>query len=295
MLRVSAVAEKAGFPSSSLVCEGFVGQAGTTSVGLGLPNLPFAMVPGHVDMQTDNELRDNILGVTLDQVISNLTEQPAAARSSVEPGPEEIVFEGTFEEVNRLFYENRWSDGLPFVPPTPEKIAEFLAFTDLPPDHALGKVPPDNRVATVRSVAANGVMAGCRPEYMPILVASSRRWRIRRTAVEHSGNTPGSETLVTLNGPLIKELGFNYEQGALRDGFMANTTVGRFWRLYLGTSRASCRIAPTRAPTATPGGWSSPRTRTCSSASGGNRSRATSASRRARTRSPSRATRGATS
>ena len=230
---VSAVAEKAGFPSSSLVCEGFVGQAGTTSVGLGLPNLPVAMVPGHVDMQTDNELRDNILGVTLDQVVTNLTEQPAAARSSVEPGPEEIVFEGTFEEVNRLFYENRWSDGLPFVPPTPEKIDAFLAFTELPPDHSLGEVPPDNRAATVRSVAANGVMAGCRPEYMPILVALAEAMADPAYGVEHSGNTPGSETLVTLNGPLIQELGFNYEQGALRDGFMANTTVGRFWRLYL--------------------------------------------------------------
>lgn len=233
MLRVSAVAENAGFPSSSLVCEGFAGQAGTTSVGLGLPNLPVALVPGHVDMQTDNELRDNVLGVTLDQVVSNLTEQPEAARSSVEPGPEEIVFEGAFEEVNRLFYENRWSDGLPFVPPTREKIAEFLAFTRLAPGHVLGKAPPDNRAATVRSVAANGVMAGCRPEYMPILVALAEAMTDPDYGVEHSGNTPGSETLITLNGPIIGQLGFNCEQGALRDGFMANTTVGRFWRLYL--------------------------------------------------------------
>ena len=233
MLRVSAVAERAGFPSSSLVCEGFVGQAGTTSVGLGLPNLPVASVPGHVDMQTDNELRDNVLGTTLDQVVANLTEQPEAARSVVEPGPEEIVFEGAFEEVNRLFYENRWSDGLPVVPPTPAKIDEFLAFTALPPDHVLGTAPPDHRAATVRSVAANGVMAGCRPEYMPILVALAEAMTDPAYGVEHSGNTPGSETLVTLNGPIIRELGFNYEQGALRDGFMANTTVGRFWRLYL--------------------------------------------------------------
>ena len=51
--------------------------------------------------------------------------------------------------------------------------------------------------------------------------------------VEHSGNTPGGDTLIILNGPLIKELGFNYTQGALRDGFLPNTSVGRFWRLYL--------------------------------------------------------------
>ena len=50
------------------------------------------------------------------------------------------MFEGSFEEVNRLFLENGWSDGLPIVPPTKEKIAEFLAFTDLPPDHAIGKL-----------------------------------------------------------------------------------------------------------------------------------------------------------
>jgi hypothetical protein len=51
--------------------------------------------------------------------------------------------------------------------------------------------------------------------------------------VEHSGNTPGSDTLITLNGPIIKQLSFNTEQGVLRDGFMANTSIGRFWRLYL--------------------------------------------------------------
>jgi hypothetical protein len=51
--------------------------------------------------------------------------------------------------------------------------------------------------------------------------------------VEHSGNTPGSETLIILNGPIIKDLNFNYTQGVLRDGFMPNTSVGRFWRLAL--------------------------------------------------------------
>ena len=92
---------------------------------------------------------------------------------------------------------------------------------------------PDKRRATVWNVAVNGVMAGCRPEYMPILVALVEAMADPRYGVEHSGNTPGAETLIILNGPLIKELGFNYEQGALRDGFQANTTIGRFWRLYL--------------------------------------------------------------
>ena len=233
MLRASAAAEAAGIPSSSLVCEGFLGQGATTSVGLGLPNLPMAKVPGHVDTQTDNELRQNLISVTVREVIENLTAVPPAAVMVPEPGPREVILEGSFEEINRFFYENDWSDGLPIVPPTRSKIEGFLDFTDLPAGHAIGKLPPDNRQATVWNVAVNGVMAGCRPQYMPVLIALAEAMADPVYGVEHSGNTPGAETLITINGPIIKDLDFNYEQGVLRDGFQANTAIGRWWRLYL--------------------------------------------------------------
>ncbi|HJR00063.1 MAG TPA: UGSC family (seleno)protein [Methylomirabilota bacterium] len=234
MLRASAVAERAGVPTASLVCEGFRGQAATTAAGLGLPGLPTALVPGHVDVQTVEELRRNVVTVTVDAVIRNLTEAPARAGGAVvEPAPGDIVFEGDLDEVNRFFYENDWSDGLPIVPPTPDRVREFLRFADRPGETELGVLLPDKRRATVWNVAVNGVLAGCRPEYMPILVALVEAMADPRYGVEHSGNTPGAETLIILNGPIIKELGFNYEQGALRDGIQANTTIGRFWRLYL--------------------------------------------------------------
>jgi hypothetical protein len=233
VLRASAAAEDTGVPSATLVCEGFIGQAGTTSVGLGMPNLPVALVPGHVGAQSTEELRRNIHDVTCDAVLANLIQQPAVSAAINEPSPRDIVFEGSTEEINRLFYENQWSDGLPIVPPSIEKIEKFLAFTDRDPDNVIGVLLPDNRAATVWSVAVNGVMAGCRPEYMPILVALAEAMADPDYGVEHSGNTPGGETLITLNGPIIKELGFNFEQGVLRDGFMPNTSVGRFWRLYL--------------------------------------------------------------
>jgi hypothetical protein len=221
-------------PTASLVCEGFRGQAATTATGLGLPGLPTALVPGHVDVQSVEELRENVAAVTVDAVIANLTEAPTRAGAAVvEPAPADIVFEGNLDEVNRFFYENDWSDGLPIVPPTPERVAEFLRFCDQPGETELGVLLPDRRRATVWNVAVNGVMAGCRPEYMPILVTLVEAMADPRYGVEHSGNTPGAETLIILNGPLIKELGFNYEQGALRDGIQANTTIGRFWRLYL--------------------------------------------------------------
>jgi hypothetical protein len=233
VLRASAAAEEAGVPSVSLTCEGFVGQAATTATGLGLANLPVAVVPGHVDVQTAEELRANVLGVTVDGVIEGLTVARDKAGPVTEPEPGDVVFEGTPDEINRFFYENGWSDGLPIVPPTGARVDAFLRFTDRDPDEELGVLLPDKRSATVRTVAVNGVMAGCRPEYMPVLVALVEAMADPRYGVEHSGNTPGAETLIIVNGPIIGQLGFNYQQGALRDGFQANTSIGRFWRLYL--------------------------------------------------------------
>ncbi len=233
MLRASAIAENVGVPTSSLVCEGFIGQAATTSVGIGLPNLPVALVPGHVDSQSDEELWANVTSVTLDAVIDNLLRQPAEAAPINEPAASDTVFTGGFEEVNRFFYENGWSDGLPVVPPTRAKVERFLEFTDRDPEAEIGVLAPDNRAATPWNVAVNGVMAGCRPEYMPVLLALVEAMADASYGVEHSGNTPGAETLIVANGPIIRDLGFNYEQGVLRDGFQANTAIGRFWRLML--------------------------------------------------------------
>ncbi|MBM3683851.1 MAG: hypothetical protein FJW83_04805 [Actinobacteria bacterium] len=233
MLRASAAAELAGVPTSSLVCEGFVGQASATAGGLGMPNLPVAVVPGHVDTQTVDELERNIAEHTLEQVIANLCTQFDIGIDTADPGPTEVVFRGSFEEVNRHFLERRWSDGLPVVPPTVGAIDAFLAHSDLDPGHSFGPLLPDRRAATVQSVAVNGVMAGCRPEYMPVLLAIAEALADPAYGIEHSGNTPGAETLVTVNGPIARRLGFNDEQGALRDGFQANTSVGRFVRIYL--------------------------------------------------------------
>ena len=72
------------------------------------------------------------------------------------------------------------------------------------------------------NIAVNGLMAGCRPEYMPVLIAIVEVMSDSKFGHEHLGHTPGTEALITINGPIIKELGFNYEQGALRVGFQAN-------------------------------------------------------------------------
>jgi len=85
----------------------------------------------------------------------------------------------------------------------------------------------------VWNIAVNGVMAGCRPEYMPVLIAIVEAMADPEFGVEFMGITQGSEALIIINGPIIKELRFNYEQGLCVLGFRRNTSIGRFWRLYL--------------------------------------------------------------
>ena len=233
MLRASAACEAAGYPTSSLTCEGFFKQAAATSIGLGMRNIPLALVPGHIGNKSKDDLRRDILGVTLQAVIDNLTVATIAPGDTTEPAARDIVVKGGFNEVNRYFVKHELSDGLPIVPPTRDAIESFLRFTDRQPDEVLGVLLPDKRAATVWNTAANGVMAGCRPEYMPVLIALVEAMCDPKYGVEHSGNTPGGDTLIILNGPIIKELDFNYTQGAMRDGFLPNTSVGRFFRLYL--------------------------------------------------------------
>jgi hypothetical protein len=233
VLRASAAGEAAGVPSSTLVCEGFMGLAAASSIGLGMPNLPVARVIGHPGVQSKEMLERNVLEVTLEQVIDNLLKAPPAAGADGEPGARDVVVTGGFQEVNDYFYDHGLSDGLPVVPPTREKVEQFLRFTDRDPAESLGALLPDSRAATIWSIAVNGVMAGCRPEYMPVLVALIEALADPAYGVEHSGNTPGGETLIIVNGPVIQQLGFNYTQGVMRDGFRPNTSIGRFWRLYL--------------------------------------------------------------
>lgn len=224
-----------------MLCSGFVNQGKMTAKGLGLPNLPHTIHKGHVNMVNDEQLEAQVAGPMLQQIIDGLTIQPDEAGFAAEPGMRDVIFEGTFDEVNAHFMANEWSEGLPVVPPTVEKVEQFLRFTPRKPDEVLGHALPANREATVWNVAVNGVMSGCRPEYMPVLVAITEAMMDKEFGVEHLGHTPATETQIVVNGQILKDLGFNYLQAALRPGFQANTAIGRFWRMYL---RNVCGFIP---------------------------------------------------
>ena len=91
---------------------------------------------------------------------------------------------------------------------------------------------PSQAAATVWTVAVNGVMAGCRPEYMPVLLAVVEVMADPDYGLKHGGSTPGWEAMIILNGPIRGDLGFDDKQGAQRPGNQANTSIGRFYRLF---------------------------------------------------------------
>jgi hypothetical protein len=241
--RASVAAEKAGFPTASIVVSGFLTQARAVAQSQGIPNLPIAEYPGVIMTHSKEELRRNIEDVLVKNIVEGLTKPVAPAARPVEPAPQDVVFEGTLDKVNEFFNQKLWTDGLPIIPPTLEKINEFLKFTKRSPDEVIGILLPENREATVWNVAVNGLMAGCHPEYMPILLAIVEAIAEPEFRIQDAGSTPGWEPLIILNGPITKELDFNYGAGVMRVGRQANTSIGRFLRLYM-RNVAGLRIVP---------------------------------------------------
>lgn len=221
-------------PTVSIISSGFLKQAAVVAKGLGLPEMAIAEFPGVPMTQSKAELRRQVIEQLLPRVIEGLSkpvQRQAAEREVLLPEPREIVFRGDFDALQEHFHQQGWSDGMPVVPPTLERIAKFLKFTERDANEVIGVMPPANRVASVWNVAVNGVMAGCRPEYMPILLAVAEIVCTPEYKIEDAGSTPGWESLIVLNGPIVKQLGFNAGQGVMRMGKQANTSVGRFLRL----------------------------------------------------------------
>ena len=243
MLRAAAIAERAGVPSVSIVTTPFLQQAAVVCKGVGLPSLPMAEYPG-VPMTDGSDAVARKIEALLPQIVAGLAGARETSRTkAAEPTPRSIVYRGTLDEIQEHFHENLWSDGLPVIPPTLERVERFLAHTRRAPDDVLGRLLPENRAATVWSIAVNGVMAGCRPEYMPVLVAIVDAIADPIFRVEDAGSTPGWEPLVIVSGPIARRLDLNHGQGVMRVGRQANTSLGRFLRLYL-RNVAGLRIPP---------------------------------------------------
>jgi hypothetical protein len=246
VLRASAAIERGGFPTVSIVSTGFLKQAEVVARGLGLPDLKIAHYPGTPMVDSSEALREKVERDLLPQIVAGFLEREsrqAGEAQEAEPGPREVVFCGTLDAVQEHFYTKMWSDGLPIIPPTIAQVERFLRFTDRAPDEVIGVCPPDNREATLWNIAATGVMAGCRPEYMPLLVSIVEAVTDPDFRIQDAGSTPGWEPLITVSGPIAEALDFNSGASVMRLGRRANGSVGRFLRLIL-RNMAGFRFAP---------------------------------------------------
>ena len=201
----------------------------------GFPDLRIVEYPAPIALDDVDTMEKNIRSIVVPGLIKALTQQVKSTIKPKKRGPSDrdIVFEGTYEEVQEYFYSKKWSDGLPIVPPTLDRVDEFLRFTDRAPEEVLGSLEPARGACTVWKVAVNGVMAGCRPEYMPVLLAIAEIMSDPEFSLKDSGATPGWEPIIMLNGAIRDQLGFNYQIGHQRPGTQPNVTIGRFYRLLL--------------------------------------------------------------
>lgn len=206
----------------------------------GMPRARTAFVPQPVMGKSPAELRAYIDGsdaVTgrpfMQEVIEGLT-RPLDAQDlekvAYERTTPRLVDSGSEAELQRLFMDNNWTDKLPIILPTEERVAEMLAHTSHKPDEVVGHMRPtqfrEYWEYTVEKVAVNAVMAGAAPEYFPVILA------LAASGVSARGSTTSSAAaMCVVNGPIRNELNMNCGIGALGPYNHANATIGRAWGL----------------------------------------------------------------
>ena len=228
-------AEYLGIPSVMIAGPGFVDQARYTALNNGVPVMRVAQYPGAFATHTADELIRNTREILWPQIVEALTkpildEERSAGIAGSKGDIRDDVFYGTIDEINGYFTDMNWSDGLPIIPPTFEKVESFLKYTDLRWDETVAVLPIAHRNTTVWHVAVNAVMAGCKPEFMPILIALTKGLgdpEFRRTLASTHAWIP----YCWLNGPVARQLGIDSGQGQINEA--ANVAIGRFMNLAL--------------------------------------------------------------
>jgi hypothetical protein len=209
---------------------------------LGLKSLRMALYDGVIASDSPELFDAKVRAHVAPAVVSGLC---VAAEADCAPASVNgsSTLHGGFDYIQEEFHRRMWTDGLPVVPPTRERVEAHLTYSPLARTDVIGVYPPANREATVESVAVNAVMAGCRPEYFPVALAIAQCLADPAFRLEDAGATPGWETMTVISGPIAKELDFNSGPGVLRVGRRANTSIGRFVRLIMGNV-AGLHIAP---------------------------------------------------
>jgi len=217
--------------------EDFVGVVRNSMAGLGFDQ-DVAMVVFPIDpFLVGSDIEP--VGRAAAQFAHGLTGwQPATTKTGLTQPPRVMVeangYEAALEKMNRMFLTNTWGDGLPLNPPTAERVDWILKGSDLPRDHLVGKVMPRGGIATLETLAVSLVMAGGRPEYLPVLIAATQG--VLDPGLEHDkfqSTSASNFPVVIVNGPIASDIRLNSGFGLLGPDpqHPAGVVIGRALRL----------------------------------------------------------------
>ena len=197
-----------------------------------------AMIPHPFGTRSREELRE-IAAKAADDIVRLLCEAaPASAAVAAAPpmAPRAMLVEAPAElhDLNKFYIQRRWGDGLIIAPPTREAVERMLRHTNRKPDDVVATIAPGMGAATVEYIAIQGVMAGCYPEYLPVLIAAAEAVGTSKFHLQAiQATTNPSAVWLLVNGPIAKWLEVNSGAGCLGLGTWANATLGRALRLML--------------------------------------------------------------
>jgi len=234
--------ERQGVATVSVCTSAFDLLAEAEAKLLGMPGLPIAVVPHPIgNLPSDDiakvghDIGPTVASLLLETLEPVVTIDGGALHPYIAPERAELV--RVPRDIQRFLdysMEVGWSEGLPTIPPTPDRVAEAIAATGRAPDEVVGVIPPRRGIATVEVIAANAVMAGCLPEYLPVVLAAVEGVCKPGFNLYGVQATTGSVTpLVTMSGPIADELGVSGSFGCLGPGYRANAAIGRALRLVM--------------------------------------------------------------
>jgi hypothetical protein len=238
--------ERRGIPAVGYTAAIFDEDARFSLETFGVPDACPLIVPECFSNKTSEQIA-RMVDESLDELVEMLTSDGTArneeleySRMSLESSPE-LVFTGVdlldaFDEMQRQFVANNWSDGLPLVPPTHEKVERMIAASGRDGDDIVGHFAPGFGVGTIRKIAANAVMAGCAPDVMPLVLATMDCILEPSIGLRTWAMSTGPQAPVLLvSGPLADAVGMNRGICALGPGSISqvNVALGRALRLIM--------------------------------------------------------------
>ena len=222
--------ERRGIPTANVFSTAFADAARKQAEGRGMPDLPLVKIPHPMHTaahKTVSERADAAMDGLVERLTSDLKSMAEAKASG--------RFDGANDNDDQeILFARGWTDGLPVVSPTASKVAAMVEASGRDAGEQIGPIPPCWRNATIEKIAVNAVMAGCKPDYFPVVLAALDALLdndCQLYSIQTATNT--TAPLLIVNGPIVGQVGINARGNVFGQGVRANATIGRAVQLVL--------------------------------------------------------------